>query len=339
MSFDECLNYLKLIGDFFCFGQKSHMRILLKPYYLLNNLLSNTLFRPNIEQWLNYNDNMVFRFSGYYSSEKLFNIDRQRLLTRGEFTWKMLNVLFYEQNNNNISLTEQNIFDYCHLMERLYLGYLNQSNLNRKNKLLNFSIHNNIFNFVCPWLMNEICSNIDYINYFKTLEQERKYEYLQCEQARRIKQQQLWFSIDNKENIQNENSLQINLSQKDIYQNISIIIPDLPSIDQIEIFDSQIINQNSIQIIKIFNGNLNILPNGFYERLLICLHPLFNERLDYFNLTLGRTIDKNLIKIERFDEQNQIHLTINNNLLERIQNILINNLFSFYSTKNFRIET
>jgi hypothetical protein len=77
---------------------------------------------------------MVFRFSGYYSSEKLFNIDRQRLLTRGEFTWNMLNVLFYEQNNNNISLTEQNLLDYCRLMERLYLGYVNESNLNRTKK-------------------------------------------------------------------------------------------------------------------------------------------------------------------------------------------------------------
>ncbi|CAF1183875.1 unnamed protein product [Rotaria sordida] len=314
MSFDECLDYLKLIGDMFCFGQKSHMRILIKPYHLLNKILSNTLFRPNIDQWLNYDDNMVFRFSGYYPSEKLFDIDRQRLLTRGEFTWNMLNVLFYEQNNNNISLTEQKIFDYCYLMERLYLGYLNQSNLNY----------------------------IDYINYFKSLEQKRQYEHLQCEQSRRIKQQQLWFSIDNKENIENESSLQINtmnLTQKEVYQNISIIISELPSVDQIQIFDSQIINQDSIQTIKILNGDSNILPNGFYERLLICLHPLFYERLDYYNLTLGRTIDRNLIKIERFDEHNQIHLTINNNLLERIQNILTHNLFSFYSTKNLRIET
>ncbi|CAF4616889.1 unnamed protein product, partial [Rotaria sp. Silwood2] len=139
--------------------------------------------------------------------------------------------------------------------------------------------------------------------------------------------------------IENENSLSINLAQKEIYQNISIIIPDLPSIDEIQIFDSQIINQDSIQTIKILNDNSNILPNGLYEHLLICLHPLFNERLDYYNLTIGRTIDKNLIKIERFNEQNQIHLTINNNLLERIQNILIHNLFSIYSTKNLRIET
>ncbi|CAF2066349.1 unnamed protein product [Rotaria magnacalcarata] len=135
MSFDECLDYLKLIGEIFCFGQKSHMRILLKPYHLLNEILSSTLFRPNIDRWLNYDNNMVFRFSGYYPSQNLFDIDRQRLITRGEFSWNMLNVLFFEQNTNNIGLIEQNIFDYCHLMERLYLGYLNQANLSRKNKL------------------------------------------------------------------------------------------------------------------------------------------------------------------------------------------------------------
>jgi hypothetical protein len=140
MSFDEHLDYLKLIGDILCFGQKPHITIFIKPYYYLNEILSKTIFRPHIDQWLNYEDNMVFRFSGYYSSETLFNIDRQRLLTRGEFTWNMLNVLFYEQNNNNITLTEQNILDYCRLMERLYLGYVNESNLNRMKNIILFFI-------------------------------------------------------------------------------------------------------------------------------------------------------------------------------------------------------
>lgn len=181
--------------------------------------------------------------------------------------------------------------------------------------------------FVCPWLINEKCGNIDYIDYFKTLEQERQYEYLRRERTRRIKQQQLWFSIDSEqEPISNEN----------ISQLTSIKIPDLPIIDQIEILDSQIINQDSIQTIKIRDEKSNILPNGFYERLLICLHPLFNERLDYYNLTLGRTIDKNLIQIER---SNEIKLTINNNLFERIKTILITKLFSFYPNINLRIET
>ncbi|CAF3111309.1 unnamed protein product [Rotaria socialis] len=190
--------------------------------------------------------------------------------------------------------------------------------------------------------MNENCSTIDYIGYFKTLEVERKYEYLQRERVRRIKQQQLWFQMDNKENIQNENSSQMNpisLLQKEFQQNISIAIPDLPAMDQIQILDSQVINQDPIRVIKIFNENSNTLPNGLYERLLICLHPLFHERLDYYNVTLGRTIDKNLIKTERFDKENQIYLTISNGLLERIKNILIQNLFSYYSTKQLRIET
>lgn len=134
MSFDDHLDYLKLIGDILCFGQKPHTLILIKPYYFFNEILSTTIFRSHIDQWLNYDDNMIFRFSGYYPSENSFQIDRQRLLTRGEFTWKMLNVLFYEQNNNTIGLTEKNILNYCRLMERLYLGYVNQSNLNRKNK-------------------------------------------------------------------------------------------------------------------------------------------------------------------------------------------------------------
>jgi hypothetical protein len=129
--------------------------------------------------------------------------------------------------------------------------------------------------------------------------------------------------------------------QENIPQNLLEIDPieDLPAIDQIQIFDSQIINQDLIQIIKIHNQNSNFLPNGLYERLLICLHPLFYERLDYYNITLGRTIERNLIKIERFDNENYISITINNCLLERIRNILIHNLFSFYPTINLRIET
>jgi hypothetical protein len=334
MSFDNYLDYLKLIGDILCFGQKPHITILLKPYYFLNKILSTTIFRPHIDQWLNYDDNMIFRFSGYYPSQKLFDIDRERLLTRGEFTWNMLNVLFYEQNNNNICLTKQNILDYCRLMERLHLGYINQSNLNRKNKLFLllrkylFYILDHEFTtmyFVCPWFIKEKCSNIDYIDYFKKLEQKRQYENLRCERTRRIKQQQLWFPMDNE--------------QENMSQTNTILIPDLPSIDEIEISDSQIINQDLIKIIKIRNNKTNYFPNGFYERLLICLHTLFNERLDYYNLTIGRTIDKNLIKIERYDEDNQINLTINKNLFECIKNLLISNLFSFYPNINLQIET
>ena len=70
--------------------------------------------------------------------------------------------------------------------------------------------------------MNEKCLNIDYIDYFKTLEQKRQYENLQREQTRRIKQQQLWFSMDNEqENIPNENSLkQIKFNRILIYHQL-----------------------------------------------------------------------------------------------------------------------
>jgi hypothetical protein len=133
MTFDECLDYLKVTGDILCFTQGSQITILIKPYYLLNNILSRTIFRPHIDQWLHYDDNMIFHFAGYYQTEELFNIDRQRLLTRGEYTWKMLHILFNEQNHNSNSLIDQNIIDYCRLMECLCLGYLNETNLNCKN--------------------------------------------------------------------------------------------------------------------------------------------------------------------------------------------------------------
>lgn len=134
MSFDDYLDYLKLIGDIFYFNpDKSNRLILLKPYYFLNEILSCTLFRPRMDQWLNYDDNMIFRFSGHYLSQESFDLDRQRLLIRGEFTWKMLNILFLEQNNHDHRLTQQSLLDYCRLMEQFYLGFVNESNVKRKN--------------------------------------------------------------------------------------------------------------------------------------------------------------------------------------------------------------
>ena len=133
MSFDDYLDYLKLIGDILYFNpDKSNRIILLKPYYFLNEILSTTLFRPRMEQWLNYDDNMIFRFSGHYLSQESFDLDRQRLLIRGEFTWKMLNILFLEQNNHNLRLNQQSLLDYCRLMEQFYLGFINDSNVKRK---------------------------------------------------------------------------------------------------------------------------------------------------------------------------------------------------------------
>jgi hypothetical protein len=170
---------------------------------------------------------------------------------------------------------------------------------------------------------------MNYKEYFHLLERERKYENLRCDRKRRIKQQQLWFPTDNE---QENYPLQT-------HEIIPIIIPDLPLKDQIEINDSQIINEDSIVKIKIRNQKSNFLPNGLYERLLICLHCLFDERLDYSNVTFGRTIDRNLIQIERFDQYNEIHLTINQNLFEQIENLLLHHLFLFYPNGNLRIET
>lgn len=175
---------------------------------------------------------------------------------------------------------------------------------------------------------------MDYGEYFKSLEQERQYAYLRRERTRRRKQQQLWFSLDTEqENLSDQNSLQTATAY-------SIQIPDLPSIDQIEIAPTQIIPDDPIDKLKIVNENLTTLPSGLYERLLICLHPLFQERLDYSNFTLGRTIDRHLIQIERRpDEQNEIHLTIQTNLFESIENLLLEHLFLFYPHGNLRIET
>lgn len=127
MTLNDCLTYLTLTGDILCLYQTSPPTIILKPYFLLNNILSRTIFRPRMDQWLNYEENLIFHFSGYYPNENLFELDRDRLLTRGEFTWSMLSVLFFEQN-----LTESTILEYCHLMERLSLGFLTPSNVNCK---------------------------------------------------------------------------------------------------------------------------------------------------------------------------------------------------------------
>ena len=160
-------------------------------------------------------------------------------------------------------------------------------------------------------------------DYFKSLEQKRAHENLHREQIRRVKQQQLWFALDNDP----DNIL------KDLIE-----IEPIEELPSIEIPESQIINQDSIETIKILNENSNFLPNGLYERLLICLHPLIYERFDYSNITFGRTMEKTFIEIERFDHENSISIIANRSLLESIQNVLLH-LFSFYPTINLRIET
>lgn len=181
--------------------------------------------------------------------------------------------------------------------------------------------------FVCPWLLNEKqLSTIDFHEYFLELEQKRTHENLRTENTRKLKQQQLWFGIDEQENLP-ENLFDENL------------IKELPSSDKTSIPKSQIINRSPLIRMKIFNQSSHYLPIGFYERLLICLHSIYNERLDYSNRTIGRTLENELIEIERFDEENFICLTTNYSLLERLQTHLDNKLFSFYPSLHFRIET
>ncbi|UJR21005.1 hypothetical protein I4U23_024105 [Adineta vaga] len=332
MTFDECLDYLKMTGDIVCFNQGTQMIILIKPYYLLNNIFSRTIFRPRLDQWLDYEENMIFRFGGYYPTEELFQIDRDRLLIRGEYTWKMLHILFNEQNTGEETLKDETIIEYCRLMECLYLGYVNESNLDYQE----FST----LSFVCPWLTSEKSEDIDSNEYFKLLEQNRIYEHLKCERTRKIKQQQLWFATDIRQaHIPNVNLIEETKQNSSMNEQNQIQIDELPSINEIDTSNSQILSSDPIQILKILNGNGNFLPVGFYEKLLICLHSLFYERLDYQNITIGRTIDKHLIKINRSDTQTEIQLTISQILIEQIQNLLIQNLFSFYPTVNLRIET
>ncbi|CAF0995620.1 unnamed protein product [Adineta ricciae] len=147
MSFDECLNYLKLTGDILCVGKTPHSILILQPDYLLNKIFAHTLFRPDLDCWLNYRKNPIFQFSGYYSSEELFAKDRQRLRTNGEFSWRLLKILFYELTANNINVNELSIIEYCRLMERLQLGYLIESSYNRR-EITTCS-------FVCPGLIRK----------------------------------------------------------------------------------------------------------------------------------------------------------------------------------------
>ena len=120
---------------------------------------------------------------------------------------------------------------------------------------------------------------------------------------------------------------------------MTIDIPDLPAVEDVQVFEAQILNADPIQTIQISTNPLKTLPDGLYERLLICLHSLLHERLDYSNLTVGRTIDKNLIEIERSNDETFVRLRVNQNLSAPIQTVLSHNLFSFFPSVSFRIET
>lgn len=181
--------------------------------------------------------------------------------------------------------------------------------------------------FVCPWFLREQSKDIQAWEYFKHLEQIRHYEHLKCERTRRIKRQELWFDMEKEQEFVVKNLIN------------SHSMEELPSIEQIVVSDAQILVGDEEKILRISTENSSSLPRGFYERLLIVLHSLFDERLDYANITIGRTVEKNLLQIERNEIDQNITITTNSSLIESIENLLHSRLFSFYPMMKFRIET
>ena len=191
--------------------------------------------------------------------------------------------------------------------------------------------------FVCPWFSGEKSAEIDPYNYFKYIEQMHRFDILRIERARNLKQQQLWFSIDvEQESSRNETTAQ---STKQIKNRFAIEIPEMPKVEEIQISDSQILNLDQMKTMRIVNRTSEFLPDSFYQRLVICVHPLLQDRLDYQNFTLGRTNDKNLIEIKRNQEDRYVEIRLNSILNERMKQILQQNLFSFYPKIQLHIET
>ena len=114
---------------------------------------------------------------------------------------------------------------------------------------------------------------------------------------------------------------------------------DVPPIEAIEVDPTEVFDPADLKSIRITAENTQGFPDGFYQRLLICLHALFDERLDYSNLTLGRSIDKHLIRVERLDEDRAISVITADCLREEIQQRLTDHLFPLYPAVHLRIET
>jgi hypothetical protein len=195
--------------------------------------------------------------------------------------------------------------------------------------------------FVCPWFLKESAIDVDPIKYFIQLERQRIYEQRRCDYARRFKQQQLWFALDYAQGyapVDTTHSRRMNNHATD--QQLPPSSIDLPSIDQIDVTPSDVIYPTSLTRMKIINENTKIFPRGFYERLLVGLHSLFYERLDYVNITWGRSIDKHLIEIQRSSTNDQIFIATNGqHLLESIQQRLVQQIFCYYPNVHFLIET
>lgn len=194
--------------------------------------------------------------------------------------------------------------------------------------------------FVCPWFNHEESVEIDHQNYFFLLERQRAYERVRCDYARRFKQQQLWFALDYGQGFGGyESSRPINSSGYSTNQHITLSMADVPPIETIEVDPTDVFDPADLKAIRITTENTQGFPDGFYQRLLICLHALFDERLDYSNLTLGRSVDKHLIRVERLDDDRAISVITADCLREEIQQRLTDHLFSLYPAVHLRIET
>lgn len=184
-----------------------------------------------------------------------------------------------------------------------------------------------MIHFVCPWFLKEKTDPINAFEYFENLERIRRFDLVRIERARQIKQQQLWFSIDVGDDPSKENTTQF-----------PIPIPELPKFHEIQVFEAQVFKRENLKTIRISMENRRSFPRSFYPQILICFHSLFHERLDYENLTLARTVDKNLIEMKKDPNETCFQLTTNGNFIERIKNVLNLNIFPFYPTIVFRIE-
>lgn len=192
---------------------------------------------------------------------------------------------------------------------------------------------------VCPWFLTETTKNLDQQTYFTLLEQQRAYEQLRLDYVRRFKQEQLWFATDSRQGyIAHHMSEGRDSREYSSDERPSWTDDELPAIETMKISSSQLFYQGKFQKLKISQRDDHRLPHGLYQRLLICLHPLFVERLDFANVTLGRSIDKHLIRIDKDENENSFTILTDDQLSETIETYLIEKLFCFYPSLNFQIK-
>lgn len=125
-DFESSVEYLKLTGDLVRCGSAEKVKFITRPYYVFNQLLCRTLFRPRLDEWLNYEENLLFHFSGFYPTKESFEVDREKILRRGQFSWSMLKLLFIDESRTN----EEFLIRFAYLVEDLRVGFVEESNSN-----------------------------------------------------------------------------------------------------------------------------------------------------------------------------------------------------------------